>query len=183
MTEVNKLGEWLLVKRDLYWAPGGMGYTGIRDEAGRYSYEEAQTHLNDGVEAIHISKAPEFRKSAYKDLVIKHLQKPGMKVRSLVEWLHDSDAIVVNFQITKLEFAHKDYKGHRDDVLFRLQSKDQVHSFSEAVIEEAYIDELGVLVVEDTSGKTWLLKPVQFQQKYHPHADAWPQPEARGMKP
>lgn len=183
MSDLKQSDEWLIVKRDLYWAPDGMGYTGIRDEAGRYTHEAALSHMTDGVSIVHISEAPEFRKAAYKDLVTKHLQKPGVKVGSLIEWLYHSDALVVNGQISLLGFMLHDYKGDPDNVVFRLQNMDHDHSFTEAALEEAYIDEFGALAVEDTAGKTCLLKPVQMTQKKHPHADAWPRPEARGMKP
>lgn len=71
---------WLIVKRDLYYMPGGMGYTGIRDHAGRYSYEEAKTHVRDpedGVEVtiIRLADAPEFSKACWDDLARAHLQK------------------------------------------------------------------------------------------------------------
>lgn len=71
---------WLIVKRDLYYMPNGMGYTGIRDHAGRYSYEEAKQHVRDSedgvpVTIIRLADAPEFSKGCWDDLARKHLQK------------------------------------------------------------------------------------------------------------
>jgi hypothetical protein len=71
---------WLIVKRDLYYMPNGMGYTGVRDHAGRYSYEEARQHVRDpedgvAVTMIRLADAPEFSKGCWDDLARKHLQK------------------------------------------------------------------------------------------------------------
>lgn len=86
-------GPWLLVKRDLYYRPNGEGYTGIRDNAGRYTYEEAKAHCYDAgpngnsVTMICLADAPEFSKACWDDLARKHLQD---KVDALTEVLHDA---------------------------------------------------------------------------------------------
>lgn len=77
--------EWLLIKRDLYWRPNSMGYTGIRDHAGLYTIDEARDRVGDGlsgVSMIHINEAPEFRKAAFDDLVIAHLIEQRDSLRS-----------------------------------------------------------------------------------------------------
>lgn len=63
---------WLIVKRGLFFRPNCQGYTGIRDEAGRYSEEVARNYGGE-CSAIHAEEAPEFMPAAYSDLVIKHL--------------------------------------------------------------------------------------------------------------
>ena len=80
MTETPDIVErrYLLVKRDLYYAPNNKGYTGIKDKAGRYFASDA---LSDcGVTAIHEDDAPDFTKACYADLARDHLQE---KVGSL----------------------------------------------------------------------------------------------------
>lgn len=74
--------EWLLVKRDLYFRPGCKGYTGIRDEAGRYSYDFARSYENSETSMVHVSEAPEFRATAFSDLVVAHLIKQRDEVRA-----------------------------------------------------------------------------------------------------
>lgn len=75
MSDANE--QWLIVKRDLYYGPNDSGYTGIRDLAGRYTYEEAKARENpdSGVTIVRLSEAPEFREAAFEDLVRKHIQK------------------------------------------------------------------------------------------------------------
>jgi hypothetical protein len=72
---------WLIVKRDLYFRPDCKGYTGIRDQAGRYSLDFAKGYECEGTSIIHESEAPEFREAAYSDLVIKHLIQQRDDVR------------------------------------------------------------------------------------------------------
>jgi hypothetical protein len=73
---------WLIVKRDLYYRPDARGYTGIRDHAGRYSWEEAANHVGHGCTIVHESVAPEFRKAAHLDIVIDILLKQRTEARS-----------------------------------------------------------------------------------------------------
>jgi len=71
-------GEWLIVKRDLYYRPNACGYTGIRDNAGRYSYAEAKSHVyphDEEVTMVRLEDAPEITKACFSDLAIKHLQE------------------------------------------------------------------------------------------------------------
>lgn len=67
--------EWLIVKRDLYFRPDCQGYTGIRDHAGRYSYDFAKDYQSHGCSIIKLSDAPEFSKACFDDLALAHLKK------------------------------------------------------------------------------------------------------------
>lgn len=77
---------WLLIKRDLYERPNHQGYTGIRDEAGRYSFDDAVKHAkHHGLDhAVRLSEATEFRAAAFHDLVIAHLTKQRDSLASRV---------------------------------------------------------------------------------------------------
>lgn len=68
-------GEWLLVKRDLYYRPGSIGYTGIRDNAGRFSHEEASKIAGNEVSMVRLEDAPEFTNACFDDLARNHLIK------------------------------------------------------------------------------------------------------------
>ena len=84
--EAARSEPWLLIKRDLYERPNRMGYTGFRDEAGRYSFDEAVAHAKHyGLDhAVRLSEADEFRASAYSDLVINHLTKQRDEAKATV---------------------------------------------------------------------------------------------------
>ncbi|QQN73906.1 hypothetical protein [Croceicoccus sp. YJ47] len=75
--------RYLLVKRDLYYAPNSMGYTGIKDKAGRYFASDALPDC--GVTAIHEDDAPDFTKACYADLARDHLQEKIAVLRAQVE--------------------------------------------------------------------------------------------------
>jgi hypothetical protein len=67
---------FLIVKRGLYFRPNCQGYTGIRDEAGRYSEETARYHAENGDSTIvHVDEVPEFMPAGHSDLIIVHLKK------------------------------------------------------------------------------------------------------------
>lgn len=70
-------GMFLLMKRDLYYRPNAMGYTGIKDNAGRYTEAEAASHADEasGVTAIRASDAPDFSPACFDDLARQHLEK------------------------------------------------------------------------------------------------------------
>lgn len=78
---------WLIVKRDLYFRPGCLGYTGIKDEAGRYPYEFAKDYDSGECRIVREIDAPEFTGAAYHDLVIKHLQRQRAGLRAEIERL------------------------------------------------------------------------------------------------
>lgn len=77
---------YLIMKRGLYYRPNGAGYTGIRDHAGRYSKDEAQSHEVSSwgctpVIAVKLSEAPEFSPKCFDDLALKHViaQRDAMR--------------------------------------------------------------------------------------------------------
>lgn len=74
--------EWLLMKRGLYYRPDDCGYTGIRDHAGRYSFEEAQDRASNGVTIISLADAPEFSEACFDDLARKHLTEQRDAIRA-----------------------------------------------------------------------------------------------------
>jgi hypothetical protein len=66
--------DWLIMKRGLFFRPDCKGYTGIRDEAGRYSELIAKSYaVHGGCIIMRASEAPEFTPEVYQDLVVKHL--------------------------------------------------------------------------------------------------------------
>jgi len=64
---------FLLVKRGLYYRPGGCGYTGIKEQAGRYRKDEACPE--SGITAVHESAAPEYAPGCFHDLAAAHMAK------------------------------------------------------------------------------------------------------------
>lgn len=67
------MSEYLLVKRGLYYRPNNAGYTGIRNEAGRY--DESDAYPDGGVTAVHESEAPYFAPACWNDVKVSHLMK------------------------------------------------------------------------------------------------------------
>lgn len=80
------MSEWLLIKKGMYYRPGSMGYTGIRDEAGRFSdheSREAMENSHDGsVTRVLLSEAQEFSEDCWHELALNHLRK---KIAALTE--------------------------------------------------------------------------------------------------
>lgn len=68
---VGEEPRYLLVKRDLYYAPNNQGYTGVKARAGRYHASEADPE--SGVTAIHEDDAPMFSKACWEDVKVKTL--------------------------------------------------------------------------------------------------------------
>lgn len=66
---------YLLMKRGLFYRPNAMGYTGIRDEAGRYSAVDAKSHADpiSGVTMIAEVDAPLFSPKCFDDIKVKYL--------------------------------------------------------------------------------------------------------------
>jgi len=58
--------RFLLVKRGLYYRPGNCGYTGIKENAGRYLASDACP--DSGVIAVHEDDAPIFSEACFADL-------------------------------------------------------------------------------------------------------------------
>lgn len=70
------MSAYLIVKRGLYYRPNGQGYTGIKDNAGRYALDEARDHADEasGVTFIAEADAPDFSAACFHDLALNHLQ-------------------------------------------------------------------------------------------------------------
>lgn len=65
--------HFLLIKRGLYYRPNNQGYTGIKENAGRY--REVDALGLDGVVAIHEDDAPEYSSACFADLAQAHMAK------------------------------------------------------------------------------------------------------------
>lgn len=84
---------WLVVKRGLYYRPEDSGYTGIRDEAGRYTYAEAKAReFNPGkngnpVTIIKFSEAPLFSKACFSDIALAYTQRKLAEAEATIERL------------------------------------------------------------------------------------------------
>lgn len=91
--------EFLLVKRGLYYRPGNAGYTGIRDNAGRYPASCASPA--DGVTAIHESEAPVFATACFHDLATAHFAETVKRlagdIPELVEAANGLAALLAGF--------------------------------------------------------------------------------------
>lgn len=76
-SNANTSGLYLLMKRGLYYRPDAMGYTGIKDHAGRYSKEDAEGHADpaSGVTMVSEAQAAEFSPGCFDDLARAHLLK------------------------------------------------------------------------------------------------------------
>lgn len=75
-------GMWLIVKRGLYFRPDCQGYTGIKDEAGRYKYDLAKDYDRGECKIMREEDGPDFLPAAYNDLVIEHLTKQRDEARA-----------------------------------------------------------------------------------------------------
>lgn len=67
------LEEYYIMSHGLYFRPDCRGYTGIRDQAGLYTKEKAESYPE--AKAIHKNEAPEFTSACYEDSKVKHLKK------------------------------------------------------------------------------------------------------------
>lgn len=75
--------QYLIIKRGLYYRPNSQGYTGLKDEAGRYPMDRAEsiTHPNgldgprDGMSFIHEDDAPDYAPQCCTYVKADHLQK------------------------------------------------------------------------------------------------------------
>ena len=74
---------YVLMKRGLYYRPDSLGYTGIRDHAGRYTRDEI-TNLVDGVTALKLDEAPEYSPNCFSDVKADHI---AAKMESLLSLL------------------------------------------------------------------------------------------------
>lgn len=89
---------WLLMKRGLYERPEHMGYTGIRDNAGRLTEEDARSSVGDGgygVTMVRVEDAPEFTDACFDDLARKHLQDKLAVAAATIASLKEENARLV----------------------------------------------------------------------------------------
>jgi len=68
--------SYLIIKRGLYYRPNSSGYTGIKDNAGRYTWDEASSHsdIHSGVHFIHEDDAPDFSEKCFDDIARDRLE-------------------------------------------------------------------------------------------------------------
>lgn len=80
-------GLYLLMKRGLYYRPDAMGYTGIKDHAGRYTKDEAESHADpaSGVTMIAEAEAEDFAPNCYDDLARNHLQEKLASAQAVID--------------------------------------------------------------------------------------------------
>jgi hypothetical protein len=88
------LGEkkYLIVSNGLYFRPDCRGYTGIKDEAGRYTKEFAEGYTE--ATAIHEDNALEFMPTTYGDIVQKHIAKIKLERDEALEKARKFDQLV-----------------------------------------------------------------------------------------
>lgn len=75
--------RYLIIKRGLYYRPDSSGYTGLKDEAGRYTFEQASawSHPNgiggprDGMSFQHEDEAPDYAPACCRDVKQKHMDR------------------------------------------------------------------------------------------------------------
>jgi hypothetical protein len=75
------------MKRGLYYRPNSSGYTGIRDEAGRYTKSEANDRVDpvSGVSMLHEDEAPEFSPKCCDDVARRHLKRQRDDLRAALD--------------------------------------------------------------------------------------------------
>jgi hypothetical protein len=81
----DEVGEpkWLLVKRGLYYRPNSHGYTGIKDDAGRFEEAYAQNHCRDtDVTMIREDRAPEYSSACFPDVMADHVQRKFARLQA-----------------------------------------------------------------------------------------------------
>jgi hypothetical protein len=67
---------WLLMKRGLYWRPGGHGYTGVKSQAGRWSRAKAVEICRNGDSTrIHESEAKPYAPSCCHDIRSRDMER------------------------------------------------------------------------------------------------------------
>jgi hypothetical protein len=80
MTDTTTEAVFLIEKRGLYYRPNAAGYTGIKSEAGRYTFDEAVVRVGpngpdgpqDGMGIWHEDEAPDYSSSCYWDVRVRH---------------------------------------------------------------------------------------------------------------
>lgn len=66
--------RYLLVKRGLYYGADNMGYTGVKEQAGRYTQDDADFYADDDcVTAIIEDEAPMFAPACWNEVKVEYL--------------------------------------------------------------------------------------------------------------
>ena len=134
---------FLLMKRDLYYRPSAMGYTGIKDHAGRYTQAEAEDHADPiaGVSAIRESEAPDFSPACFPDLARNHLAKKLAEARVEIERLSGAaDGDKLRIAGEALEIAHQHIQHMAAWITKTNASDTPLHGYSfEALGEDKWI--------------------------------------------
>lgn len=89
--------NFLLIKRGLYYRPESKGYTGVKDEAGRFSLEEIALRVGvngpdgptDGITAVSEVEAPDFSPSCCIEVKARALESEVEQLRDLVQWAYE----------------------------------------------------------------------------------------------
>lgn len=88
------MADYVLIKRGLYYRPDNCGYTGILDEAGRYTEEEAKAHVtppelvgpyDEPVTMQLASEAAEYTNECFDDLARQHVHDKLTALRKRLE--------------------------------------------------------------------------------------------------
>lgn len=91
--------QFLIEKRGLYYRPDARGYTGLKREAGRYTFEEAAERVGpngpdgpqDGMGMWHEDEAPEFSSACAWDLKMKEMaEKPTRIIAAVCDEMNDN---------------------------------------------------------------------------------------------
>lgn len=77
--------RYLLMKKGLYYRPYRLGYTGVKEHAGRYYVDDSV--VGDGVVAIHEDEAEDYSPSCWIDVKCNHLLERIDRLNQEVETL------------------------------------------------------------------------------------------------
>lgn len=80
--------RYLLLKRGLYYRPNNQGYTGIKENAGRYTQAEGDALADCGVTAIHEDEADQFSAACYHDVARAHLKAKLAQAKAEIDRLN-----------------------------------------------------------------------------------------------
>jgi hypothetical protein len=109
--------RFLVLKRDLYYRPNDCGYTGIKDNAARYSRAEAEDRCRLSYGAVTMMAeegAPEFTGACFDDLARDHLRKQRDDARDA---LAASQAEVARLRIVTDEMVERGAAAAIDHVM------------------------------------------------------------------
>lgn len=123
---------YLITKRGLYYRPKAAGYTGIKEEAGRYTLEETSQYFpnmdsadQDGMTFVEEKDAPEYSISCCSGIKERH---------------KDQTIATLSARVEKLEGALKEYSNSNNWILngrFDANSgKFDGDSFARAALQE-----------------------------------------------